>query len=223
LGEPIVLLCPAAENTPPPETKEHAMQSFVLYAMQPQTLKVFWISYVAWCLLEIWIFSRDRRAASGKAKDYGSVFVNIVMITAGNTVAFVAPYMWSRARIALPPMPVFQTAIAMIWAGIALRLWAVLTLGRHFRTSVRILDDHKLVTSGPYRVLRHPSYTGDLLAVSGIGLAMGNWIALAGAFGCIFLAYSLRILIEESALRVRFGEAFKAYRKRTWAFIPPLW
>ena len=199
------------------------MPHFVLYAMDPQTRQTFWISYIAWCLLEVWIFSRDRRAASGKGKDYGSVFVNIVLIAAGNTVAFMAPFVWPWAHIALPPMPVFQTAIAMIWIGMALRLWAVLTLGRHFRTAVRILDDHKLVTSGPYRVLRHPSYTGGLLTLSGIGLAMGNWLSLAGIFGCVFVAYGLRILIEETALRARFGEEFKAYRKRTWAFIPPLW
>jgi protein-S-isoprenylcysteine O-methyltransferase len=199
------------------------MPHFVLYAMDPQTRLAFWISYIAWCLLEVWIFSRDRRAASGKGKDYGSVFVNIFLITAGNIVAFMAPFVWPWAHIALPPMPVFQTAIAMIWIGMALRLWAVLTLGRHFRTAVRILDDHKLVTSGPYRVLRHPSYTGGLLTLSGIGLAMGNWLSLAGIFGCVFVAYGLRILIEETALRARFGEEFKAYRKRTWAFIPPLW
>ena len=199
------------------------MPHFVLYAIERQTLEAFWISYIAWCLLEVWIFSRDRRAATGKGKDYGSVFVNIFLIAAGNTVAFMAPFAWPWARIALPPIPVFQTAIVMIWIGIALRLWAVLTLGKLFRVSVRILDDHKLVTSGPYRVLRHPSYTGDLLTVSGIGLAMGNWLSLAGAFGCIFLAYGLRILIEETALCARFGEEFKAYRKRTWAFIPPLW
>jgi protein-S-isoprenylcysteine O-methyltransferase len=120
-------------------------------------------------------------------------------------------------------MPVFQIAMAMMWIGMALRLWAVLTLGRHFRTAVRILDDHKLVTRGPYRVLRHPSYTGDLLTVSGIGLAMGNWLSLAVIFGCVFLAYALRILIEEAALRARFGDEFKAYRKRTWAVIPPVW
>jgi protein-S-isoprenylcysteine O-methyltransferase len=145
------------------------------------------------------------------------------MITAGMFIAFLAPHLWPWARIALPPVPLFDTAIAMTWTGIVLRIWAVLTLGRHFRTSVRILEGHKLVTSGPYRVLRHPSYTGGLLAVSGIGLAFGNWISLAGASGCIFLGYGMRILIEEAALRAHFGAEFEAHRKRTWAFIPFIW
>ena len=199
------------------------MPHFVLYAMDPQTRQTFWISYAAWCLLELWVFVRDRRAASGKGKDYGTVFVNVVMVTAGNVVAFMAPFLWPWARIALSPLPVFYTAVALMWLGMVLRLCAVLTLGRHFRAAVRILDDHKLVTKGPYKVLRHPSYTGDLVTVSGIGLAMGNWLSLAGIFGCVFAAYVLRILVEEAALRARFGDEFKAYRKRTWAFIPPLW
>jgi protein-S-isoprenylcysteine O-methyltransferase len=199
------------------------MPPFLLFVLNQQTLTIFWISYIAWCVLELWIFGRDRRAASGKSKDYGTVFLNIVLITAGNTLAFMAPHLWPWGRIALPPMPVFQIAMAMMWIGMALRLWAVLTLGRHFRTAVRILDDHELVARGPYRVLRHPSYAGDLLTVSGIGLAMGNWLSLAVIFACVFLAYALRILIEEAALRARFGDEFKAYRKRTWAVIPPVW
>jgi protein-S-isoprenylcysteine O-methyltransferase len=111
----------------------------------------------------------------------------------------------------------------MIWLGIALRLWAVITLGKHFRFTVHIHDDHKLVTNGPYRVLRHPAYTGGLFTISGIGLAMGNWISFAAAFLCLFVAYTWRIIVEEAAVRARFGEAFEAHRKRTWAIIPPVW
>lgn len=188
-----------------------------------QTIRLaFWISYFAWIVMEIWIFSRDRRAAAGVRKDHGSIFVIIVMISAGQTLAFYAGDLWPWARI-VPAMDAFWTGIVLIWAGIVLRVWAVLTLGRHFRTSVRILDDHVLVTSGPYRVLRHPSYTGGLMTVIGIGLALGNWISVAAGFSGIFIGYVVRILIEEKALRERFGEAFEAHKKRTWAVIPPLW
>jgi len=183
----------------------------------------FWISYWAWILMEVWIFSRDIRKGTGQKKDRGSFILIMVLITVGITTAFYAPHLWPWATITLPRDQTFWTAIAMIWAGIALRVWAVLTLGKHFRTSVRILDDHKLVTSGPYRFLRHPSYTGGLITVFGVGLALGNWISLAAAFAGIFISYSVRIFVEEKALREHFGAAFDAHAKRTWAVLPPVW
>jgi Putative protein-S-isoprenylcysteine methyltransferase len=182
----------------------------------------FWISYWAWILMEIWIFSRDIKKGSGEKKDRGTFLLIVVLISAGITTAFYAPHVWPFARIALT-VPVFWGALAMIWAGIGLRVWAVVTLGQHFRTSVRILDGHKLVTSGPYRILRHPSYTGGLITVFGVGLALGNWISLAAAFAGIFISYSVRIFVEEAALRAHFGADFEAHAKRTWAVLPPVW
>lgn len=182
----------------------------------------FTVSYAAWILMEVWIFSRDLKKGSGQKKDRGSFILICVLISAGITMAFWAPHLWPTARIPFR-IPVFWTAMAMIWAGIALRIWAVLTLGKHFRTSVRILDDHKLVTSGPYRVLRHPSYTGGLITVFGVGLAFGNWISLAAAFGGIFISYCVRIAVEEAALRNHFGAEFDAHAKRTWAVLPGVW
>jgi protein-S-isoprenylcysteine O-methyltransferase len=184
------------------------------------THAAFWTSYFAWILMEMWIFSRDRRAASGQRKDRGSVFFIIASISAGQTLAFYAPHLWPWARIAAP---VFWPGVALVWAGIALRIWAVLTLGRHFRTAVRILDDHKLITHGPYRVLRHPSYSGGLMTVAGIGLMLGNWLALAAAFAGMVIGYTVRIAVEEAALAAHFGEAFAAHKKRTWAVLPPIW
>jgi len=183
----------------------------------------FWVSYWAWILMEIWIFSRDLRRAPGERRDRGSFFLIMVTIGGGVTAAFYAPHLYPWARIALPQPQVFWSAIVLMWAGIGLRVWSVLTLGRHFRIAVRILDDHRLVTRGPYRVLRHPSYTGGILTVTGLGLALGNWISLAVAFTGIFIGYGVRIVVEEAALAARFGAAFDAHKKRTWAVIPPVW
>ena len=196
---------------------------FVLYQTTPHWLEVFSISFAVWIAMEFWIGSRDRRAASGERKDRGSMLLIFLAVWTGISIAFTAPYAVRWAYIPLPRAPLFWTAIALIWVGIVLRLWAVLTLGKFFRMQVHIQDEHRLVTRGPYRFLRHPSYTGGLLTVTGIGLAMGNWISVAGAFLCLFLAYCVRILVEEKALKARFGEAFVAHKKRTWAVIPPLW
>jgi protein-S-isoprenylcysteine O-methyltransferase len=99
----------------------------------------------------------------------------------------------------------------------------VATLGAYFRTTVQILDGHRLITNGPYRFLRHPVYTGGTLVFSGMGLAIGNWVSFAVAALTTLLAYVWRIHVEEIALGERFGAEFAAHRKRTWAVIPFLW
>jgi protein-S-isoprenylcysteine O-methyltransferase len=194
-----------------------------LYQTTPRWLAVFWLSFGATLALEYWISARDRATARGEYKDRGSIFIVVAMVWLGLFAAYFAPYVARWARIALPPAPMFWSAIALIWAGIALRIWSVLTLGKFYRLQVFILAGHQLVTSGPYRLVRHPSYAGGLLTVTGIGLAMGNWLSVAVAFLCLFVGYAMRIVIEEQALRAHFGTAFEAYKRHTWALIPLLW
>ena len=192
--------------------------------LAPETMRLaFWISYWSWIAMEVWIFSRDLKKGSGERQDRGSILAVIGGIGGGVTLAFWAPHLWPWATMALPREITLWSAVAMIWSGIVLRVWSVLTLGKHFRTAVRILDEHKLVTHGPYRFLRHPSYTGGLITITGVGLAFGNWISLAAAFFGALLGYGLRILVEEAALRGAFGEAYVAHAKRTWAVLPGVW
>jgi protein-S-isoprenylcysteine O-methyltransferase len=99
----------------------------------------------------------------------------------------------------------------------------VLTLGAFFRTSVQLLDGQRLVTRGPYRLLRHPAYTGGILVFAGVGLSTGNWISTAVAPLAVAIAYAWRIHVEERALRERFGAEFETHRRRTWAVLPPVW
>ena len=194
-----------------------------LFAQRPDWRLAFWISYAVWIAFEIWVFTRDRRAARGEKRDGGSIVAIFVFIWLGITAAFMAPHIAPFARIGLWPEPVFYTAMTLFWLGIALRLWAILTLGRLFRTKVLVLDDHRLVTSGPYRVLRHPAYAGGVMTLTGLGLAFGNWLSALGAFVCILLAYAWRIRVEEKALHARFGTSFDQHRRRTWAVIPLVW
>ena len=71
----------------------------------------------------------------------------------------------------------------MIWAGIILRGWAIATLGRFFRRDVQVAADQAVVRSGPYAVIRHPAYTGNLLMYAGIGILLANWASLAALVG----------------------------------------
>jgi protein-S-isoprenylcysteine O-methyltransferase Ste14 len=182
----------------------------------------FWVSFGAWCVLEGWVFSRDRRPASGVDQDRGSLRVLGVAIALSLFVAFFAAAAFRG--FALPTRSLLLAGgLAIAWAGLALRLWSVLTLGRFFRVTVRVQDEHRLVEAGPYRVLRNPSYTGAMLTLVGLGLAMGNAVSLAVLVLGPLVGYAQRIRVEDAALAARFGAAYQDYRRRTWALVPFVW
>ena len=107
--------------------------------------------------------------------------------------------------------------------GVALRIWAILTLDRFFTFVVGIADDHRVVQHGPYRALRHPGYAGALLALAGAGIALGNWLSLLLIVVVPALALRVRIGVEESTLAAALGGEYQAYASRTARLIPGLW
>jgi protein-S-isoprenylcysteine O-methyltransferase len=113
--------------------------------------------------------------------------------------------------------------IVLMWSGIALRVWAVRTLGHFFRTVVVIQDNHRLIREGPYRLTRHPSYAGSLLTLAGIGLALGNWLSVIVAICCALVGFVRRITVEESFMQAHFGDDYTAYTRRTWRLVPFIW
>ena len=87
-----------------------------------------------------------------------------------------------------------------------------------------IQEQHQLITSGPYRYLRNPSYTAILTILVGFGFGIGNWLSLLVLFAAGVAAYAWRIaFVEERALAAQFGEEYQAYKKGTWALIPFIW
>jgi protein-S-isoprenylcysteine O-methyltransferase Ste14 len=121
------------------------------------------------------------------------------------------------------PGPYLAAGLTVMWLGLALRVWAVATLGRAFRTTVEVDPGQAVVSSGPYRRVRHPSYTGLLLIVAGVGIAVGNWLALAGCVALPLAAIVRRIHVEEAELTSVLGEPYRAYQGRTKRLVPGLW
>src|SRR5262249_50754352 len=113
--------------------------------------------------------------------------------------------------------------LVVIATGIALRFWAVRTLGRFFRRTVVVQEGHKVVTGGPYRWVRHPSYTGALISMARVRLAFPN---LASSLTCLIvpgLAYIWRIPAEEAALQRGLGEESTRYMASPSRLIPGVW
>lgn len=107
--------------------------------------------------------------------------------------------------------------------GIALRVWAIVVLGRFFTVTVTIQPEHRVVEAGPYRVIRHPSYTGILVAMLGLGLALENWLSLAALVLLPLVAILVRIHAEEAALSRALASAYTDYAARTRRLIPGVW
>jgi len=114
-------------------------------------------------------------------------------------------------------------AIIICATGLGLRYWAVVKLGRFFSTHVSIQNQHNLITDGPYKWIRHPAYTGVLLALAGAGLAMGDFLALLVLTTIPFATFKLRIGIEEKLLIKQFGPQYLAYLHKTYKLLPPFY
>ncbi len=117
----------------------------------------------------------------------------------------------------------FGLGIAIVLAGAALRDWSILSLGRYFRRDVTIEAGQRIVRRGPYRVLRHPSYTGLILIVAGLGLAFGSWVGAAVALLIVFAGMLPRIRVEERALARAFGTDDADYASSTARLLPRVW
>lgn len=118
---------------------------------------------------------------------------------------------------------VFDLGIVTILAGAALRLWAILTLGRWFTYDVRVTEGQPVVQAGPYRWIRHPSYTGIVLVLLGIGLTLGNWLSLLFLVSLPTVGLILRIRVEEAALFTTLGAPYEQYAATKPHLIPGIW
>ncbi len=166
------------------------------------------------------VFKRANRRTA-EVEDRGSLRALWLAILGGFAVAVAGQWArWARLR----PSSWHQAlALCFLSSGLALRWASILTLGRFFTVDVAIHARHRIVDSGPYRVIRHPSYTGLLLAFVGLGLVFSNWLSLAALVLPVGLAVLNRIRKEEEALGRAFGASYADYCARTRRLVPWLY
>ena len=176
---------------------------------------------VALVVSEISIRLRDAGRRRGVLMDRGSIVAVVVGIGAGGLVAG-----WCSAQVPAAAIPgswsTLGLALVLLWSGIVLRQWAVWTLGRSFTVVVRVDEGQRVVDRGPYRWVRHPSYTGLLLTLAGIGLAVGNWLSLTALVMFPLMGLIVRIRVEERALSTSL-EGYRAYASGRRRLVPGLW
>jgi protein-S-isoprenylcysteine O-methyltransferase Ste14 len=169
---------------------------------------------------------KHRSAASHVRLDRSSLPFVIVCCGLGVAGAFLCAYHLPAADIT-PGAPVvrwalFGLGIVAIAVGTALRLWAIFTMGRWFTYDVRVTDGQVVVDRGPYRWVRHPSYTGILLVLSGIGLTLTNWLSLLFAVALPVVGLVRRIRVEEAALAT-LGPRYDHYAAGRPRLVPGVW
>jgi len=107
--------------------------------------------------------------------------------------------------------------------GVTIRLMAVAMLKQQFTTKISILERHKIVETGIYKMIRHPAYLGYLASLLGIGLFLGNWVGLTVLVILPLAGILYRIHVEESVLLAHFGPAYQEYVNRTKRLLPGIW
>jgi protein-S-isoprenylcysteine O-methyltransferase Ste14 len=112
------------------------------------------------------------------------------------------------------------SGISLVIAGTIFRVWSIRTLGKYFTATVQKVDEHKIITTGAYRILRHPSYTGAFLAVIGGAVMLHAYFGIAITLVVISAVYYYRIKVEEETLIKIFGDEYKVYRTKTKRMIP---
>ncbi|TGP26979.1 MULTISPECIES: isoprenylcysteine carboxylmethyltransferase family protein [unclassified Mesorhizobium] len=178
-----------------------------------------WFIYAAWLLLIVYLTVQ----AIGVKRDTEPHLLQSFGLMFAMIAAFLLPRLPLFAFVNFAPVnPVLSSISAVLAvAGMALLVWARQTLGRNWSQTVSAKQDHELVTSGPYRLLRHPMYTGGLLACIGSAIVVGGpFVFLLVLLGAIFI---WRVGAEDRLLARQFPDEFPDYARRTNALIPFVW
>jgi protein-S-isoprenylcysteine O-methyltransferase len=177
----------------------------------------FSILFALWGLSEV-VISMRLRTKVDSAKDGGTL--KLVLIAAYASLGVATYLAITDDGVFVKPSTAGIVGLAMIVLGIVVRMWAIATLRQFFTVNVTLREGHTLIRRGPYRWIRHPSYTGSLLSFYGFALAIENvWAALV-VIVPITYAFFVRMRVEEAVLRGAFPEEYPAYERETRRLVP---
>ncbi len=176
---------------------------------------------MAWGAMELANVSNTRDDAT-KVGGGGRRFAVLPAMIVATVMLYLAPPIAPAAAIR-PAVAAFAAGTVILLGGLVLRGWSIKTLGDYFTGMVMVSSDQPVIAAGPYRVLRHPSYTGFLLACTGVGLAAANWAALAAMVLLPLAVLLWRIRAEENALLTTLGDRYRAYAAQHKRLVPLVW
>lgn len=171
--------------------------------------------YVIWILFESPVARKDVSTEGKQTLDFGTCQVYAL----GQAFTFLSA-LWFPSIWCAPGYANFA-GIFIFLCGIIYRLWAIRTLGQFYSHKVRKIEEHQIVDSGPYRIIRHPAYAGMIVANAGLTLYFFNWVTLAIFLFVLTPSIILRIFIEEKMLYEI--EGYADFAKKRSRLFPGLW
>ncbi len=179
----------------------------------------FLLTWTIWMLvwLAAWAWSKRSR----KRESAGTLSLHMVplLLASWLMLAHRVPVAGLDSRVVPQLSAFYGIGLALTIGGLAFAVWARLYIGSNWSASVQVKTDHHLVTTGPYRFVRHPIYTGMLVGFLGSALAMDRWRGVL-AVALVLGAFIYKLRLEERWMTETFGDAYRDYRQRTRALIP---
>jgi len=191
-------------------------------------LPFVWPYALVFWAVNLWAFLPEMRIVrsgleSGKradSKDSGSMQVLLAGMGVATFIAYPIAFVKAWSFPQSWHVPLFVVGVLLMILGSLLRRYCWRALGESFTGDVSVKPDQPIISSGPYRLVRHPSYTAGMVMYIGIGLALGSWFSLALLTIATYATYSYRVIVEERVLLDALGEPYAAYMKERKRFIP---
>ena len=139
------------------------------------------------------------RTGERREEDRNTKWMLVGSVTAGIGLGLLAAVQLPGLEFPITGWAPTLIGIAIMWAGIGLRAWAIVALGRFFRRDIQVAQDQLVVRAGPYAAVRHPAYAGNLLMLAGLGVALANWASLAALVVIPVAGHLPRIRVEDAA------------------------
>jgi len=179
-------------------------------------LAALWLGWFAY-----WLAAARNVKATSRREGIATFLLNRIFVLIGALLLVVPhqPLLWLNKRFVPQTMAAYWLGLLIVAAGLAVAVWARVHLGRNWSATVTIKQDHELIRTGPYGAVRHPIYTGILLALLGTAVAIGEWRGLV-AFVSFTVGLLIKIKAEERFMSETFGEQYARYRAEVPALIP---
>lgn len=174
--------------------------------------------------MALWLFQPSvsaKETADNKSNDQYSVLLIIAMSMISTIVPIVDWAYFSPTQSG--DVAITILGFLLLWSGVLLRNYSIKILGRHFTATIQLQKDHHLIQHGPYRIIRHPSYLGALVALVGSAVFLNSLAGTITAVVAMMIAYFFRINAEEKVLAGLFGKDYHNYQKTTKKLIPFFW
>jgi len=184
------------------------------YAYLVQILWAAWLTY--------WIVSATSVKTTRQRESIASRSAHFIPMVTATALILTPPFYGADflfARFVPSSAAVGWCGRALVFAGLSFSAWARIHLGRNWSSRVTLKEDHELICSGPYALVRHPIYTGLLLAIAGTALVEGQWRALL-ALLLMGISFWRKLRVEERLMRLTFADEYRKYCARTAALIP---